>query len=153
MEPILIKKIKITVETTTDDGSKSALVFDMIPSSFQMSQSRDVSPLYDNLNGLSFGQPSGFSVSPTSFLNISGCVISPGVKPTEKKQEDKRPYWAGKDIVGALIRRGWRIADDGMEKSVGGARFRIHRADIMSWVGGVEEGAERLEHIAAVVMK
>lgn len=72
-----VKKIKVTVETTTDDGSVSNLTFGMDPRSFQMSQSRNVQPVYDPTECMTWGRPTGFKIGKTT-LNISGFVVKEG---------------------------------------------------------------------------
>ena len=72
MEPIPVRKIKVTVEMTSDDGSVSKLDFHMDPFSFEMSQSRDAKPIYSQKNP--WGHPTRFTPGKTA-LRISGNVI------------------------------------------------------------------------------
>jgi phage-related protein len=77
MEPIPVKKIEVTVETTSEDGSVSNLKFRLDPYTFQMSQSRDVRPVYGDSHE-DCGRAVSFEVDPLrrgTRLSISGNVI------------------------------------------------------------------------------
>jgi hypothetical protein len=57
------------------------------------------------------------------------------------------PWWAGKDVVGMLRRRGWEFAPDGMFKRGPGMLSDLHipSEDIIGCHDVPEEGADRLE--------
>lgn len=82
MEPIPVKKIEVTVEATSEDGSVSKLEFRLNPHTFQMSQSRDVRPVYGDGHA-DWGRAVSFEVDPLrrgTFLSISGNVIARDIK-------------------------------------------------------------------------
>ena len=72
-----VKKIKVTVETFTDDGSRSELVIALNPNTFQMTQSRNAKPVYGPLKSKTWGRPGGFEVGKTH-LALSGDVVGEG---------------------------------------------------------------------------
>lgn len=57
------------------------------------------------------------------------------------------PIWAGKDIVGYLIQRGWRVEEDGMHKDAHGqpSSLFIPVAWIMDSYGSAEKDAGQVE--------
>jgi hypothetical protein len=67
-----VKSITVTVDTVLEDGHTSKLVFELDPFKFQMSQDREVQPVYDDR-----GKPVGFEVDPHlrgTSLQISGFI-------------------------------------------------------------------------------
>lgn len=79
MEPT-VKKIVVTVSTTTNDGYKSDLVFNIDPTTFQMSQEREVKPVYGD-GHKDWGRPVNFEIDPDrkgTRLSLSGNVIKGG---------------------------------------------------------------------------
>lgn len=73
-KPAEVKEIKVTVQTTTDDGNKHDLVFKLKPGSFQMVQNREVVPVFED--GW-WGKPTGFEVKPPgTTLSIFGVIAN-----------------------------------------------------------------------------
>lgn len=58
------KSIKVTVESVMEDGKRSKIVFDMDPFRFDMTQDRDVRPVYDSFDFKNFGKPVRMEVNP-----------------------------------------------------------------------------------------
>lgn len=70
-KPIVVKEIKVTVQTITDDGNKSELVFKLEPGSFQMVQNREVVPVFED----AWSPPAKFETKPPgTTLSIFGVV-------------------------------------------------------------------------------
>jgi hypothetical protein len=56
------------------------------------------------------------------------------------------PGWAKKNVVGALLRRGWVIHSDGLRGRAGSPDFFIPKAKIIESNGPPEKEAIRLAH-------
>ena len=59
-----VKSITVTVETIFEDGRDNKLVFSLDPTRFQMSQDREVRPVYDDSDHESFGKPVRMEIDP-----------------------------------------------------------------------------------------
>lgn len=71
------KSITVTVDTVLEDGQSSKLVFELDPTRFQMSQDREVRPVYDDSDPRNFGKPVRMEVDPHrrgTSLQISGFI-------------------------------------------------------------------------------
>lgn len=73
--------------------------------------------------------------------------LSDDVKVDDALATQERPWWAGKDVVGMLLRRGWEFAPDGMLKKGPGMLSNLHipAKDIIECHEVPEVGADRLE--------
>lgn len=58
-----VKSITVTVETIFEDGRNNELVFSLDPTRFQMSQDREVRPVYDD-SFQNFGKPVRMEIDP-----------------------------------------------------------------------------------------
>jgi hypothetical protein len=79
-----------------------------------------------------------------------GVSFGDDVTVTDKVEAAERPWWAGKDVVGMLLRRGWEFSPDGMVKKGPGMLSNPHipAKDIIECHEVPEKGADRLEQEA-----
>lgn len=60
----------------------------------------------------------------------------------KRREDNKQPYWAGKDVVGYLLQMGWAVHMDGMRK---GGKFIPEASIIGADVSSLQkEVAQRL---------
>ena len=72
-----VERIKVTVETIFKDGGRREVIFNMDPFRFQMSQDREVRPVYDDSDPKNFGRPVAMEVDPNrrgTRLMINGFI-------------------------------------------------------------------------------